>query len=128
LPNHCINGSIAITNCTSYNNGTTSGSNFAFDKGTHVFTNLLSYEASSSDKTSGTDVDSSNVWWKNEESVNSNGLVCSDSDFVSLTPPVRRDADGSINLKSFLELATGSDLIGAGLQVALILEPDRVCL
>lgn len=107
-------GSIALTNCTSYNNGITSGSNFAFDTGTHVFTNLLSYKASSSDKTSGTDVNNSNVWWKNSKSTNANGLVCSDVDFVSLTPTVTRNTDGSINLGTFLKLATGSDLISAG--------------
>ncbi|AJQ25521.1 right-handed parallel beta-helix repeat-containing protein [Pelosinus fermentans] len=107
-------GSIALTNCTSYNNGTTSGSNFAFDKGTHVFTNLLSYIASSSDKTSGPDVNNSNVWWKNKKSTNANGLVCSDADFVSLTPTVTRNSDGSINFGTFLQLATDSDLIGAG--------------
>lgn len=107
-------GSIALTNCTSYNNGTTSGSNFSFDKGTHVFTNLLSYKASSSDKTSGTDVKSSNVWWKNSKTTNANGLACSDADFVSLTPAVTRNTDGSINLGNFLKLVTGSDLIGAG--------------
>jgi len=107
-------GSIALTNCTSYNNGTTSGSNFAFDNGTHIFTNLLSYEATSSDKTSGTDVDNSNVWWKNKKSVNAKSLVCSSADFISLTPTVARNADGSINFGSFLALATGSDLIGAG--------------
>ncbi|MBP2631357.1 MAG: Pectate disaccharide-lyase [Firmicutes bacterium] len=107
-------GSITLTNCTSYNNGTTSGSNFSFDKGTHVFTNLLSYKASSSDKTSGTDVNSSNVWWKNSKTTNAKGLACSDADFVSLIPAVTRNKDGSINLGSFLKLAAGSDLIGAG--------------
>ncbi|MDF2564779.1 MAG: Pectate disaccharide-lyase [Massilibacillus sp.] len=107
-------GSITLTNCTSYNNGTTSGSNFSFDKGTHVFTNLLSYKASSSDKTSGTDVNSSNVWWKDSKTTNANGLACNDADFVSLTPAVTRNTDGSINLGNFLKLATGSDLIGAG--------------
>jgi pectate disaccharide-lyase len=107
-------GSISLTNCTGYNNGTSSGSNFAFDTGTHVFTNCLSFMASSSDKTSGTDVNGSNVWWKNKKSTNANGLVCSSDDFVSLTPTVTRNADGSINLGDFLKLKTGSDLIGAG--------------
>lgn len=107
-------GSISLTNCTGYNNGTKSGSNFAFDKGTHVFTNCLSYLASSSDKISGTDVASSNVWWQNKKSVNAKGLVCSSADFVSLTPTVTRNSDGSVNLGNFLKLATGSDLVGAG--------------
>ena len=107
-------GSISLTNCTGYNNGTTAGSNFAFDKGTHIFTNLLSYKATSSDKPSGTDVKNSNGWWKNGKSTNAAGLVCSDADFVSLTPAVIRNADGSINFADFLKLAAGSDLIGAG--------------
>lgn len=113
-------GSIKLANCTSYNNGRTSGSNFAFDVGTHVFTNLLSYKATSSDKTSGTDTSSSNVWWKSSTSVNGKGLVCSDADFVSLTPTVTRNSDGSINLGNFLKLASGSDLIGAGTNGANI--------
>jgi hypothetical protein len=108
-------GSITLTNCTSYNNGIKSGSNFAFDKGTHVFKNLLSYKASSSDKTSGTDTSNSNVWWKNKKSTNGKGLVCSDADFVSLTPTLTRNSDGSINFGNFLKLAQGSDLIGAGI-------------
>lgn len=107
-------GSITLTNCTSYNNGTKSGSNFAFDKGTHSFTDCLSYKASSSDKTSGTDVQSSNVWWKNSKSTNAKGLVCSDDDFVSLTSSVTRNSDGTIHLGDFLKLKSGSDLIGSG--------------
>ncbi|CAM4303837.1 right-handed parallel beta-helix repeat-containing protein [Paenibacillus macerans] len=104
-------GSIAMTYNTSWSNGQ---SNFAFDKGTHVFTNNLSYSGGSSDKTSGTDVDSSNVWWKNKKSTNAKGLVASDADFVSLTPSVTRNADGSFSLGNFLKLAAGSDLIGSG--------------
>ena len=107
-------GSITMINCTAYNNGTKSGSNFAFDEGTHSFTNLLSYKASSSDKTSGTDVSGTNVWWKNKKSTNAKGLVCSDDDFVSLTPSVTRNSDGSPNLGNFLKLAQGSDLVNAG--------------
>ncbi|MEW9700481.1 right-handed parallel beta-helix repeat-containing protein [Paenibacillus sp. SI8] len=104
-------GSITLKNNTSYSNGQ---SNFAFDTGTHQFTNNLSYKGSSSDKTSGTDVQSSNVWWKSNASTNAKGLFASDTDFVTLTPSLTRNADGSPNLGSFLKLATGSDLIGAG--------------
>nr|WP_312029523.1 right-handed parallel beta-helix repeat-containing protein [Paenibacillus sedimenti] len=104
-------GTITLKNNTSYNNGQ---SNFAFDLGTHQFTNNLSYKGSSSDKTSGTDVQSTNVWWKNNVSTNASGLLASDADFVSLTPTLTRNADGSPNLGNFLKLATGSDLIGAG--------------
>ncbi len=104
-------GAIQLTNCTSWNN---KQSNFAFDTGTHQFTNLLSYKGSSSDKTSGTDVASTNVWWKNNASTNAKGLVASDADFVSLTPAVSRNSDGTINLGNFLKLVQGSDLVNAG--------------
>ncbi|UUZ96847.1 hypothetical protein LJK87_22920 [Paenibacillus sp. P25] len=104
-------GSIQLTNNTSYANGQ---SNFAFDSGTHQFTNNLSYKGGTSDKTSGTDVSGTNVWWKNNASTNAKGLVASDADFVSLTPSLTRNADGSPNLGNFLKLAAGSDLKGAG--------------
>ncbi|KWX70151.1 hypothetical protein AML91_28250 [Paenibacillus jilunlii] len=104
-------GSIQLTNSTSWSNGQ---SNFAFDTGTHMFTNNLSFAGASSDKTSGTDVSSTNVWWKSNASANGKGLVVSSADFVSLTPSVVRNADGSFTLGNFLKLATGSDLIGSG--------------
>nr|WP_151734231.1 right-handed parallel beta-helix repeat-containing protein [Paenibacillus tengchongensis] len=104
-------GSIKMTNNTSWSNGQ---SNFAFDSGTHVFTNNLSFAGSSSDKTSGTDVSSTNVWWKNNASTNAKGLVASSADFVSLTPSVVRGSGGFISLGNFLKLASGSDLIGSG--------------
>lgn len=104
-------GSISMKNNTSWSNGQ---SNFAFDLGTHTFTNNLSFSGSSSDKTSGTDVSNTNVWWKSNASVNGKGLLASAADFASLTPSVTRNADGSPNLGSFLKLATGSDLIGSG--------------
>lgn len=104
-------GSITLTNNTSWDNGQ---SNFAFDKGDHVFINNLSFEGSASDKTSGTDQDDSSVWWKNKKSTNAKGLVVSADDFVSLTPSITRSADGSIQLGDFLKLAKGSDLIGSG--------------
>lgn len=104
-------GSITMTNNTSYSNGQ---SNFAFDLGTHQFTNNLSYKGSSSDKTSGSDVESSNVWWKNNKSTNAKGLLASDADFVSLTPTLSRNADGSPYLGTFLQLAGSSSLKGAG--------------
>lgn len=104
-------GSIVMKNNTSWSNGQ---SNFAFDLGTHQFTNNLSLSGGASDKTSGTDISGSNVWWKNNSSTNANGLVASNADFVSLTPSVLRDTDGSPNLGNFLMLASGSDLIGSG--------------
>ncbi|AOZ94659.1 pectate lyase [Paenibacillus crassostreae] len=104
-------GTIRLTNNTSWDNGQ---SNFAFDLGTHLFTNNLSFAGSSSDKTSGTDVGNTNVWWKNNESVNANGLLASSADFDSLNPTITRNADGSPNLGDFLSLVSSSDLKGAG--------------
>ncbi|CAM4290183.1 Pectate lyase [Paenibacillus tarimensis] len=104
-------GTIRMKNNTSWDNGQ---SNFAFDIGTHQFINNLSLGGGSSDKTSGTDVDGSNVWWKNNKSVNAKGLLASSEDFVSLTPTVGRSSDGSPSLGSFLSLTSGSDLKGAG--------------
>lgn len=104
-------GSIQLTNNTAWSNGQ---SNFAFDAGTHQFTNNLSFAGSSSDKTSGNDILSTNVWWKSNASTNAKGLLASSVDFVSLSPSVVRNADGSFTLGNFLKLATGSDLIGAG--------------
>jgi hypothetical protein len=110
-------GSITVTNNTAYDNGLSgSGKNFSFGAGTHQFTNNLSFDGPSSDSTSGTDVQSSNVWWKNGMSVSGKGLVASSSDFVSLSWTVSRNADGSPNLGNFLKLASGSDLIGAGVN------------
>jgi fibronectin type 3 domain-containing protein len=104
-------GSITFANNTSWDNGE---ENIKFDNGAHVFTNNLSFQGTNSDHTTGTDVQSTNCWWKNGVSVNAKGLVVSAADFVSLTPTVTRNADGTINLGNFLRLAPGSDLINAG--------------
>jgi len=104
-------GSVTVTNNTSWGNGE---SNFKFDEGTHVFTNNLSLQSGQSDKHSGADVSNTNCWRMNGVSVNGKGLVVSAADFVSLTPTITRNADGSINLGNFLRLAPGSDLINAG--------------
>jgi hypothetical protein len=104
-------GSITVTNNTSWGNGE---ENIKFDEGTHIFTNNLSFQGTNSDHTAGTDVSSTNCFWKNGVSVNAKGLVVSAADFVSLTPTITRNADGSINLGNFLRLAPGSDLINAG--------------
>lgn len=107
-------GSIEITNCTAWNNGTRNGSNFDFDSGTHNFINNLSFRAGSSDKINGTDVHPTNVWWKNSKSVNETGLVCSDTDFVSLAPAIGRDINGVPVIGNFLKLVSNSDLKNAG--------------
>lgn len=105
-------GNIEVTNNTSYNNAE---SNFNFRTGsTATFKNNLSFNAGSSDKSNGTDVGTSNVWWKNNVSTNSGSLVVSSADFVSLTASVTKNSDGTPNLGNFLALATGSDMINAG--------------
>lgn len=109
-------GSITMRNNTSWSNGTQSGSNFAFDRGTHQFANNLSFQASSSDKyASSTDIAGSNLWWHNTKgSINANNLKVTAADFVSLTPTVSRDANGAPVIGNFLKLAPGSSLRGAG--------------
>ena len=105
-------GSIEMSNNTSYNNAE---SNFNFRTGgTHQFRNNLSYNSGSSDKKTGTDVGNSNVWWINSVSTNGGTLVVSSADFVTLTPTVTKNTDGSPNLGNFLALSTSSDLINAG--------------
>jgi hypothetical protein len=104
-------GGITVTSNSSWSNGE---SNIKFDEGSHVFANNLSFAGGASDKTAGSDVGGTNCWWKNNASVNANGLVVSAADFQSLSPNIFRNADGSINLGAFLALAAGSDLIDAG--------------
>jgi pectate disaccharide-lyase len=105
-------GTMEISNNTSVNNAE---SNFNFrDGSTSTFRNNLSYNAGASDKSFGTEVGSSNVWWKNKVSTNSGSLVVSSADFVSLTPTVTKNSDGSPNYGNFLALASGSDMIDAG--------------
>jgi uncharacterized repeat protein (TIGR02543 family) len=105
-------GNIEVSNNTSYNNAE---SNFNFREGsTATYRNNLSFNAGSSDKSNGTEVGSSNVWWKNNVSTNSGSLVVSSADFISTTPGVGKNSDGSPNLGNFLALASGSDLINTG--------------
>ncbi|HKX31129.1 MAG TPA: right-handed parallel beta-helix repeat-containing protein, partial [Blastocatellia bacterium] len=104
-------GSITVTNNTSFGNAE---SNFMFQSGTHLFTNNLSFQGAESDNHAGTDVSNTNCWWQNDQSVNGKGLLVSAADFVSLTPNITRNADGSLNIGNFLRLASGSDLINAG--------------
>lgn len=105
-------GNIEVSNNTSYNNAE---SNFNFREGsTATFRNNLSFNAGSSDKSNGTEVGSSNVWWKNNVSTNSGSLVVSSADFISTSPSVGKNSDGSPNLGNFLALASGSDMINSG--------------
>lgn len=109
-------GNIEVSNNTSYNNAE---SNFNFREGsTATFRNNLSFNAGSSDKSNGTDVSNSNVWWKNNVSTNGGGLVVSSADFISTSPSVGKNSDGSPNLGNFLALASGSDLINTGVTAS----------
>lgn len=107
-------GSIEMSNNTSVNNAE---SNFNFRTGgSHQFRNNVSYNSGGSDKKTGTDVSNSNVWWINNKSTNgkSPAIVSSAADFVTLTPSVTKNADGSPNLGNFLALVASSDFINAG--------------
>ncbi|MCI9844821.1 InlB B-repeat-containing protein [Flavobacterium pectinovorum] len=108
-------GSIEMSNNTSVNNAE---SNFNFRTGgTHQFRNNVSFNSGTSDKNSGTDVSSSNVWWISKKSTNGRtpAIVSSAADFVTLTPPaVLKNADGSPNLGTFATLSSNSDFIDAG--------------
>ena len=112
-------GSIEMSNNTSVNNAE---ANFAFRTGgTHQFRNNVSFNSGSSDKNSGTDVGSSNVWWISKKSTNGRtpAIVSSAADFVTLTPPaVIKNADGSPNLGTFATLNPNSDFIDAGVTAA----------
>ena len=91
-------GSITFANNTGWRNGE---ENLKFDSGSHVFTNNLSFQSTNSDhRAGGTDVGNTNVWWINGVSTNGKGLVVSAADFVSLTPNIFRNADGSITGQS----------------------------
>jgi pectate disaccharide-lyase len=106
-------GSIEMSNNTSVNN---IDANFSFRAGgTHQFRNNVSYNCPNSDKNTGTSVGNSNIWWINDVSTNSGSLSVSSADFASLSvPSIIKNADGSPNLGNFLALASGSDLINAG--------------
>ncbi|MBO2008207.1 InlB B-repeat-containing protein [Hymenobacter negativus] len=107
-------GPITLINNTSYNNAV---SNYSFrEGGTHRFINNLSFQGGSSDKTIGTLVSNSNVFWVSGASSNGKGLVVSAADFVSTTAPatVGRTSGNAPDLGNFLALAAGSDLINAG--------------
>ncbi|MBV7529760.1 right-handed parallel beta-helix repeat-containing protein [Chitinophaga sp. sic0106] len=105
-------GNIEVTNNTSYNNAE---SNFNFRTGaTATFRNNISLSAGSSDKSNGTEIGSTNVWWKNNVSTNSGGKVISAADFLSVSGTVTRASDGTPQLGNLFALASGSDMIDAG--------------
>jgi hypothetical protein len=88
-----------------------------------IFHNNLSHwtnvASGQSDRAGGPGVPSTpdNCWWnksKDQPSINSNGLIVTEADFIALTPTISRDADGNLVLGNFLKLTPGSDLIDAG--------------
>lgn len=94
-------GSIEVTNCTGYNNAER---NFSFDAGTHVFKNNLSFQPGSNDKVTGT------ATAPNAFSGISSAFTINASDFQTLTP----GPNATPISNGFLNLATGSDAINAG--------------
>ncbi len=94
-------GTIEMTNNTSYSN---TERNFNFDGGTSVFKNNLSYLSGSNDRIIGT------ATAPNSFQGAAGGFTVTAADFVSLTP----GANASPVSSGFLNLASGSDLINAG--------------
>jgi hypothetical protein len=110
-------GAIRLSNNLSFDNA---GSNYVFGSGSQaVFTNNVSFWTSNSsaknDSVTGNDVSDSNCWWMGGKSSNGKGLVVTAEDFASSLskPSITRAADGILEFTPF-KLATGSDLINAG--------------
>jgi uncharacterized repeat protein (TIGR02543 family) len=94
-------GTIEMTNNTGYNNAER---NFNFDGGTSVFKNNLSYLSGSNDRIIGT------ATAPNSFQGAAGGFTVNAADFVSLSP----GANAAPTAGGFLNLASGSDLINAG--------------
>lgn len=94
-------GSIEMTNNTGYGN---TERNFNFDGGTSVFRNNLSYLSGSNDRIVGT------ATAPNSFQGAAGGFTVNAADFVSLSPGANNNPTGN----GFLNLASGSDLINAG--------------
>ncbi|WP_165823938.1 InlB B-repeat-containing protein [Pseudochryseolinea flava] len=99
-------GTIEMTNNTAFGN---TERNFNFDGGTSIFKNNLSFYTSShtNDKFIGTASGATNAFWVNNASSN---FSVTAGDFVTLTP----GSNTSPTSNGFLNLASGSDLINAG--------------
>ncbi len=126
-------GPITVTQCASWHNSmtgissqSTSNYNFAFANGTHALSNNLSYAGGGNDHyvTAG-DISYSNVWYNKSSQTSTNytgTIVATAADFASTpsytfgTAPVSRNADGSIHYGTFFQLASSSDLKGAGVN------------
>jgi hypothetical protein len=97
-----------------------------------VYRNNISYKNTSSDWGSSylTYLESNNTWDGNSGYpgfTTATDVTVTDADFVSIIPTVlsgpRKD-DGSLPDVNFFKLATGSDLIGAGINVGMSEKPD----
>jgi len=125
-------GPITISNCTSWHNSmgksptqqTTSDYNFNFPKGEHIMYNNLSWEGGGSDVghvPAGSTVHHNVFYNKDKKTYVSDMNVTMSADDFLVTPsytfgvvPFTRNADGSINFGTFLQLAETSDLKGKG--------------
>jgi PKD repeat protein len=107
-------GPHTMLNCTAFRNG---GANYKFpvvpSSGTITIKNSITYQGNPDYDIIG-GILLSNSW--------QNGLTVSDSDFVSLDPALAmapRNADYSLPNNGFARLASGSDMIDAGIDVGL---------
>lgn len=126
-------GAIELSNCLAWDNV---AGNYKFDNtSVAVFYNCISYWTSGagiSDRhcgNAGSATGATNCFWNKSKSpytYNDNGLLVTSADFVtnpaSITS-VTRNADGSIDFSIF-KLATGSDLLNAGVIPPLKLPYD----
>ena len=136
-------GVITVKNCTSFNNSLMDGgkSNFDFarsDSSNNIFINLISFSTKkvASDKYKGTATNCSfyysgkyylitstaNVNTRNSVYGTLNTAGVTTSDFVSLSSPaiganvhsLWRETNGTVNVGSFLKIASGSAYVGMG--------------
>lgn len=108
-------GDVTMYNCSAYGNGR----NISFGTGnianSLIIKNTASLTGGSSDSFEATTTDITNNSWQNNISIASDDFVSLDMDLLS-SP---RNADGSLPSVDFMKLATGSDLIDAGVDVGI---------
>ena len=108
-------GDVTMYNCSAYGNGR----NISFGTGnianSLTIKNTASLTGGSSDSFEATTTDITNNSWQNNISITSDDFVSLDMDLLS-SP---RNADGSLPSIDFMKLATGSDLIDAGVDVGI---------
>jgi autotransporter-associated beta strand protein len=117
VPDDPIDHGVIVENVTAYNNGwdgaNKTGYNFLFDESfAHVVRNNVAYLGGKGNANIYTGVVNDHNSW--------NGLTVSASDFLSLDDTIAtgpRQADGSLPVSDFLQLARGSRLIDAGVDV-----------